>query len=471
MTPTVLQRRSGPAQTGRFDRRLLAPMIMGSILNPINSSIIAVSLVPIGAAFGAPPSQTAWLVSALYLATAIGQPVVGRMVDTYGPRSLFLVGTALTGVAGVVGTLAPNLWVLVLARVILGFGTCAGYPAAMYLIRSENRRTGQDSPAGVLTALAVSSQTIAVVGPTLGGLLIGLGGWRTTLAVNIPLALVAFVLGARRLPRGAVLDRSATRPRADVVGIVSFAAMLTSLLLFLMQLRLDRVWLLAVTVVAGAVFAVRERREADPFIDVRVLAGNAPLLATYARALLAQLVGYCFLYGYTQWLEDSRGLSASRTGLVLLPMFATGILVSTVTGRHAKIRGKLVVGALAQVAACVVLLGLTSGSSIWVLVGLAVLLGLPQGLTSLANQNAVYHQADGARIGASSGLFRTFTYGGAIGASAATGAFFGSTADTSGLHALAAFMTVVGVLLVLLTLLDRSLGRVGLPAADPRGSS
>ena len=471
MTPTTVQRHPGAAQAGRFDRRLLAPMILGSILNPVNSSIIAVSLVPIGAAFGAPPSQTAWLVSALYLATAIGQPVVGRLVDTYGPRPLFLVGTALTGVAGVVGALAPNLWVLVAARVILGFGTCAGYPAAMYLIRSENRRTGQDSPAGVLTALAVASQTIAVIGPTLGGLLIGLGGWRTTLAVNIPLALVAFALGARRLPRGAVLDRSATRSRIDVVGIVSFAVLLTSLLLFLMQLRLDRLWLLAVTVAAGVVFAVRERHNADPFIDVRVLAGNAPLLATYARALLAQLVSYCFLYGYTQWLEDSRGLSASTTGLVLLPMFATGILVSTVTGRHAQIRGKLVVGALAQVGSCVVLLGLTAGSSIWVLVGLAVLLGVPQGLTSLANQNAVYHQADGARIGASSGLFRTFTYGGAIGASAATGAFFGRTADTAGLHELAVFMTVVASLFVVLTLLDRSLGRVGIPIAEPRGCS
>src|SRR4051794_29101361 len=137
-------------------------MILGSILNPINSSIISVSLVPIGVAFGAPPAQTAWLISALYLATAIGQPVVGRLIDLYGPRRLFLAGASLTGVAGVVGTLAPGLGVLIVARVLLGCGTCAGYPAAMYLIRSEARRTGHDSPAGVLTALAVATQTIAV---------------------------------------------------------------------------------------------------------------------------------------------------------------------------------------------------------------------------------------------------------------------------------------------------------------------
>ena len=151
--------RGGPPDG--FDRRLLAPMMLGSVLNPVNSSIISVALVPIGAAFGAPPSRTAWLISALYLATAIGQPVVGRLIDLFGPRRLFLAGTALTGLAGVVGVLAPDLWVLIGARVLLGFGTCAGYPAAMSLIRSEARRTGHDSPAGVLTALAVTTQTIS----------------------------------------------------------------------------------------------------------------------------------------------------------------------------------------------------------------------------------------------------------------------------------------------------------------------
>src|SRR5438445_475399 len=78
----------GRTPTTGFDRRLLPPMMLGSVLNPINSTIIAVTLVPIGDALGAPPSQTAWLVSALYLATALGQPVVGRLIDIFGPRRL-----------------------------------------------------------------------------------------------------------------------------------------------------------------------------------------------------------------------------------------------------------------------------------------------------------------------------------------------------------------------------------------------
>ena len=183
--PVVQRLRRRMASDDGFDRKLIAPLISGAVLNPINSSIVAVALIPIGVAFGAPPAQTAWLISALYLATAVGQPVVGRLIDTFGPRRLFLPATALVGLAGVIGTLAPNLAVLIMARVILGFGTCAGYPAAMRLIHDEADRTGRTSPNGVLTVLAISTQTIAVIGPPLGGVLIGLGGWRATLAITM----------------------------------------------------------------------------------------------------------------------------------------------------------------------------------------------------------------------------------------------------------------------------------------------
>ncbi|MFJ5611308.1 MFS transporter [Streptomyces sp. NPDC093221] len=463
-------------------------MMIGSILNPINSSIIAVALAPIGAALGADAARTAWLISALYLATSIGQPLVGRLVDTYGPKRLFLAGAALTGVAGVIGTLAPNLTVLVAARVVLGFGTCAGYPAAMYLIRSEAERTGMKSPAGVLTTLAVTGQTVAVIGPTLGGLLIGLGGWRSTFAINIPLAIACLVLGwiylpgrtaiapsgaadgaplpdGGPLPVGAPLPDGGPRPRnrLDWAGVLLFAATLVSLLLFLMDARTDRAWLIALTLLAGTGFALRERRAADPFIDVGVFAGNIPLLATYARTFVAYTVSYSFIYGFTQWLEDGRGLSASAAGLLLLPTFAVGIVVSTLTGRKAVVRGKLVVGAVAQLVACAMLLAVGDHAAVWLLVAVAVVLGLPQGLVSLANQNALYFQADPARMGASSGLLRTFMYLGAMVASSATGAFFGRRATTSGLHGLALFMLAAAAVFLVLTLVDRSLGRIAAP--------
>ena len=199
---------------------------------------------------------------------------------------------------------------LVVARVLLGFGTCAGYPAAMYLIRSEADRTGLESPAAILTILAISTQTIAVVGPTLGGLLVGVAGWPAVFAVNVPLAVLGLVVGC-----AAAAARRAGRAGSgtDRPGIGLFAAMLVTLLLFLMDP--GRWWLAAVALAAGAVFAVREQRSAQPFLDLRIFGGNVALLVTYARMLLAAIVSYAFLYGFTQWLEEGRGLSPSVTGL------------------------------------------------------------------------------------------------------------------------------------------------------------
>ncbi|MFE9381871.1 MFS transporter [Streptomyces sp. NPDC007025] len=490
-----------------FDRRLLAPMLLGSVLNPVNSTIISVALVPIGAALGAPPSQTAWLVSALYLATALGQPVVGRLIDLFGPRRLFLLSTALVGVAGVVGTAAPNLGVLIGARVLLGFGTCAGYPSAMALVRSEAECTGRDSPRGVLTALAVANQTVAVVGPLLGGLLIAAGGWRATFALNVPLSVAAVLLGLRRLPRTTGADRARStrtgprpgteepggsgesRPgpgdngpaadsgappregpaaRLDLPGMALFAATLTSLLLFLMNPHLRDWYLLVIAGTAGAAFAVRELRTAAPFIDLRVLGGNTPLLATFGRALLAYTVSYSFLYGFTQWTEEGYGLTPFHAGLVQMPMFLLAIGVAVVAGRRAGVRGKLVVGALGQLAASAVLLTLTGRSALWTLVLVALIFGVPQGLNNLALQNSVYFQADPERTASSAGLLRTFAYIGSMVASSAAAASFGQHADTAGMHRLGWVMLGAGALHLLLTALDRSLGRVA--AADARAA-
>ncbi|MFD1046452.1 hypothetical protein ACFQ1S_13250, partial [Kibdelosporangium lantanae] len=149
-----------------------------------------------------------------------------------------------------------------------------------------------------------------------------LGGWRMIFTVNVPLAVVCVVWGAVKMPK----RHQRTSQRLDVPGIVLFAGMLSALLVFLMNPRIDHWYLLVVMAGLAVGFVLRELRVAEPFLDVRVLAGNVPLLLTYGRTLLTYTISYAFLYGYTQWLEDGRGLSASAAGLALLPMSITGVL-------------------------------------------------------------------------------------------------------------------------------------------------
>jgi len=437
-----------------FNKKLIAPMILGSILNPINSSIISVALIPIGKAFSVSPSQTAWLISALYLATAIGQPVVGKLIDLYGPRLLFLIATSLVGISSFIAIFPPDFWWLVVARVLLGLGTCAGYPASMYLIRSEAERTGEDSPAKILTLLAIANQTIAVIGPTLGGLLIGLGGWQSIFMMNIPLSFACIILGYTRFPKASLTSVGSEKRHIsiDITGIIFFGITLISTLLFLMSPSLNSIYLIIISIITGIIFIIIELRSKAPFIDVRIFKGNSPLLFTYARSLLTATVTYCMLYGFPQWLEKGRGLSPSQTGLVLMPMFLMSIIVSKLTGKSPFIRLKLIVGGFIQLLAILLFLFINKDSSLASLLAIVSFLGIPQGLLSLANQNAVYFQANKSQIGASSGLLRTFMYMGAMLASAGNGLFLKSESITTGMHQIAIFGTGIGIILMIITL-------------------
>src|SRR6202000_2555809 len=118
------------------------PLALGSMLNPINSTMISTALAPIGKGFGATVAQTVWLIAGLYLTSAIAQPTMGRLADLFGPRRIYLISLVLVAIAGIVGALAPSLAVLVGARVLLGVGTSGAYPSAMRIFRSQGDRHG-----------------------------------------------------------------------------------------------------------------------------------------------------------------------------------------------------------------------------------------------------------------------------------------------------------------------------------------
>jgi hypothetical protein len=188
-----------------------------------------------------------------------------------------------------------------------------------------------------------------------------------------------------------------------------------------------------------------------------VLGGNAPLLATYGRAVVAYTVSYAFLYGFTQWTEEGYGLTPFHAGLAQIPMFLVGIAVSVTIGRHSGILSKLLPGGIGQIVACTLMLTLTAASPLRMLLLIAVIFGVPQGSNSLGLQNSVYFQSDPERTGSSAGLLRTFSYLGSMIASSATAASFGQHVGTAGMHHLAWIMLIAGALYLLTTVFDRSL--------------
>ncbi len=456
---------AGELADAGFDFRFIAPLALGSTLNPINSTMIATALVPIAADFHASVAEAGWLIAGLYLASAVAQPALGHLADVLGPRRVFLASLLLVAGAGLLGSLAPSFGSLVGARVLLGIGTSGAYPSAMRIFRIQADRLGAEPPRVAMGYLALAAQSTAAIGLALGGILTGVFGWHAIFTVNIPLALATAVLVLLWVPRDPPRTAGTARLLSglDLVGIALFSAMLLGLMVVAMDLEQPAWWALLGAVAGGAALVAHSLRHPQPFIDVRMLAGNLPLALTYLRAGALSTIVFSFVYGLAQWLQGVAGRSSAAAGLLLLPISLTAALSSQIGARSSGIRTPFIVGMAAALVGSLCLLLIDASTPAVLMVALAVLLGLPQGLFSTATQAAVYIQAPAAEIGTAAGLQRTAQYLGAITATSLLGLVYGQRATDPGFHLLAAIIAALSAVLLISTIFDRTIprGRVG----------
>lgn len=440
-----------------FGWRFLTPLLLGSTLNPINSSMIATGLVGIGVDFRAGPGTTALLISVLYLCSAIMQPTMGKLSTLFGPRRVFLAGAVILFAGGVIGAAAPAFGWLVLSRALIGVGTSAAFPTAMALVRRRADGVGIGVPSRVLGNFSIAAQVTVVFGLPIGGVLTGAFGWRALFLVNVPLALVTFVftlIGVAPDEKSPGGGRGLLRA-IDVPGILLFAGTITGLLVFLGDLGSPAWWLVPVVLVLGTAFILWERRAGQPLIDVRVLGRNTALQRTYLRQTLVALGIYTCLYGTSQWMEQAAHLNATAVGLILVPLSGLSIVISRVVSVKGWVRWPLILSGAGLLAAAVVMLAITHESGVLILIGMSLLLGFVNGFSGFANQAVLYVQSPAADIAVAAGLYRTFGYLGAIFSSSLIGMVFGSAATDAGLHALAWVLAALGVVILVLTVFDR----------------
>jgi MFS family permease len=447
-----------------FSWQFTTPLFIGSALNPVNSSLIATALLPIAHGIGVPVGQTAALVSALYLATAIAQPTAGKAAEVLGPRRVFLTGIVLVGVGGLLGGFAQDLITLLISRVLIGLGTSCAYPTAMLLIRRRAKDAGLEKPpGGVLGGLMIAGIATASLGLPLGGVLVGGLGWRSVFFFNVPVALIAFVAAAAWVQPDGPLNRPLRlASRLDVGGITGFAVAMVTLLLFLFGLPVAHWYLLGISVAAWIALVFWELRAGAPFLDVRMLASNKALTRTYLRFGLAMLCLYVVLYGITQWTEAVRGLSETEAGLIVLPMtLLSGLVVAPVSRRNL-VRGPVIAAAVACLIGSAAVLILSSTAWVGWIVVITLIFGVVTGFATAGNQTALYSQAPADQLGTASGLLRTFGYVGSIASSAITGIVFHASVSDSGVHLIAWIMIGVSLVLALISVLDRTLpGKTG----------
>lgn len=458
------RRQTGTATSeSAFGPRFVAAMMLGSALNPINSSIIATALVAIAAGLGVSVGQTSILVTSLYLTSAVAQPTAGRLAEQLGPRRVFMAGTLLVLVGGIVGGLGENLAILAVARVLIGLGTSTGYPTAMLLIRRRASAAGlAESPRTVLGSLAVAAAATVAVGPALGGVLISWFDWRAAFFINVPIGCVAFLMAAFWIakdadPRVGGNSYRELLSKVDVVGVMGFGVTLTAVLVFLLSLPRARWMALGVSVLMAIVLIWWELRARHPFLDIRLLLSNLALTRTYIRNGVTLLGVYAVLYGLTQWVEAARGLTAYEAGLALIPMGVLSALSAQIVSRRFRMGTTLIAAAVLMLTGALITLCLNSHSPVGLIIMVMALFGMVSGCSTVANQTALYGQAPEHTVATASGLLRTFGYIGSVAASTLCGVLFRTHVTDVGLHSMSLVLIAVSAMVLLLTSSDRKL--------------
>jgi len=404
---------------GDLPRSLAWALGSGTVLQGLNSAMIAVALVPIAIQYGSSQSIP-WLVSSLYIAAAVGAPAGGRLADIFGARRLYLVGLVVVMIASIAGPFVPSVEWLIVDRVVLGLGTSIQFPAAMAIIRRQAHLTGRNA-VGAIGVVAVCGQATAALGPTVGGLVTAAIGWPGIFWVNLPLVMNSAVWLLLVVPADEKKPRRSFRATItvlDLPGTTLFIAALVVLMITLLSAGDAPMWW-AVGLVVGlvALLVLRERRAASPFIDLRVLAAHPQIALTCLRAVITFTSFYCVFYGLPQWLESTRHLDPAATGLLMLPVFGVGVLSTFLAariGRRLKPRLLLLFGTSAMVlAGAALVLFVDSGSSLLVIAGIAALLGVPNGFNNLGNQLLLHGGSPSTSAGSATGLYRTSQYLGA----------------------------------------------------------
>ncbi|WP_405509406.1 MFS transporter [Streptomyces purpurascens] len=323
----------------------------------LDVSIVVVALPSVQRGLHASPAQVQWVVSGYALAFALALVTAGRLGDALDRRRIFLLALGGFVVFSAACGAAPSIALLVAAR--LAQGLAAGFmaPQNSALIQQMFRGAERGRAFGFFGAtVGISS----AVGPLVGGMILALAdgaqGWRWIFYVNVPIGILAVLLGRRLLPR----TRRSGRGHVDLPGVVLLGLGVLALMFPLVQAGsggFGRLWWLFPAGAALLVaFARRQRRlvarGTQPLLDPR-------LFTTVRGYAVGAGVGTLYFVGFSGvWLvfalyyQDGLGFSPLRSGLAVTPFALGSACAAAIAGRLVDRLGRmLTVGGLAAVIA------------------------------------------------------------------------------------------------------------------------
>ncbi|TQJ52946.1 EmrB/QacA subfamily drug resistance transporter [Streptomyces sp. SLBN-115] len=319
-------------------RRLLVLAIccMSLLIVSLDVTVLNVALPAMQSDLHASTAGLQWTIDAYTLVLAVLLMLAGSTADRIGRRKVFMAGLVVFTIGSLLCSLAPNLELLVAARMVQAVGGSMLNPVAMSIITNTFTDPRERARAiGVWGAVVGISMA---AGPLLGGLLVESVGWRSIFWLNLPIGLVALLATLRYVPE----SRAPKARRPDPVGqllVIALFGPLTYAIIEAPEAGASTSLPFAAVALAALIGLLRyEPRRAEPLVDLRFFRSVPFSGATVvAVAAFAALGGFLFLS--TLYLQNVRGLDALHAGLWMLPMAVPMFLCAPLSGRLVGSRG------------------------------------------------------------------------------------------------------------------------------------
>ncbi|GAA0365429.1 MFS transporter [Micromonospora gifhornensis] len=423
---------------GRRRWQALGVGLVAAFMTLLDISIVNVAIPSLDRGLDASPADLQWVLSGYALAFGLVLVPAGRFGDVHGRRNAFVFGIALFTATSAVAGLAQSATWLVLARLLQGAAAGVVNPQVTGMIQQLFQGPERARPFGLLGATIGISTAI---GPLLGGVLIAAGGpehgWRWVFFVNVPVGILAMVLGWRLIPHRPV-GQTAHR-RADPVGVLLLGVGVTLLLLPMVQREQwhgPAKWLLLpaglITLVGFTLWERRYARQGPPLFDVGLFRVQSYALG--ALIALSYFGGFTAIFFiFTLYLQTGLGYSALVAGLAITPFALGSAVASAIGGRIVNRFGRPLVAT--GLLAVVVGLGLVAlaievaphAPVPWVTAAPLLLAGIGSGLVIAPNQTLTLSEVPVPQAGSGAGMLQTGQRIGSAAGIAAVGAVFFST--------------------------------------------
>jgi EmrB/QacA subfamily drug resistance transporter len=315
----------GPRQVAIF-----VVVSLALLMSSIDSTIVAVGLPNMVDGLNTNLIWVGWVLTAYSLMQTIIMPMAGKLSDDFGRKNLFLGAVILFTVGSMLCAIAPNVYLLILFRVIQAIGGGAFMPSAAGIVSDVFGPKNRSTAIGLFTSVFPIG---GIIGPNLGGWVIDHYSWRAMFSINVPIGIVLLAVGIFILPKG---GRVAVSRSIDLVGAGMFAVGICAIMYGMtvwgneIDIGIQVLVWFVVGIAALVIFVRHEGRARDPMIELRLLKERAFFAANMYNLLYGALV-FGFFSFIPLYATYEYGMSASAAGFILTPRAVVMIAVSAIS--------------------------------------------------------------------------------------------------------------------------------------------